>query len=306
MPHAARVARTASAPLAVRLRRRKQLGGLTPLDDSTEHGLTPSDKATYDRLKATGDIRKNVTDEQYIEAKNERRSRIRGFRTAVHDGAVNVVGQRVYLPNIIMRLVRNQTPPGQPYNPYEATFRVPQSITKTDIRSLLLAVYGVKVTYIRTDNYISPLYRTLEGPKRRPYKTYKRAVVGLVDPFYYPKRLADMSPEDKKEREEWLEKHFAIHHTRELQKEELLRLTKGQGRMSWKFNAPYATKRSHIIRLVSERRDAREALVSGFAGEMQLARSQGQKVTYQTLKSRLVPVDESTPESPAESAPSAQ
>ncbi|EDR14659.1 uncharacterized protein LACBIDRAFT_163947, partial [Laccaria bicolor S238N-H82] len=96
-----------------------------------------------------------------------------------------VLGKRVYLPNIIFKLVRNNTPPGMPYNPYEATFRIPHSVTKTDIRSYLAAVYGVKTTYVRTDNYISPVYRRL-GYERKPFKTYKRAVVGLVDPFYYP------------------------------------------------------------------------------------------------------------------------
>ncbi|EJD07473.1 uncharacterized protein FOMMEDRAFT_42049, partial [Fomitiporia mediterranea MF3/22] len=103
-----------------------------------------------------------------------------------------IVGQRIYLPNIIFTLVRNQTPPGKPYNPYEATFYVPQNITKTDIRSYLLAIYGVECTYIRTDNYYVPIkqrhaetigrLQTPRGPKR----SHKRAVVGLKQPFYYP------------------------------------------------------------------------------------------------------------------------
>ena len=61
------------------------------------------------------------------------------------DGAV-LLGERIYLPNVIFRMVRNHTLPGEPYNPFEATFRIPQSITKTDIRSYLLAVYGVECT----------------------------------------------------------------------------------------------------------------------------------------------------------------
>jgi large subunit ribosomal protein L23 len=309
MPHMAQVARTASAPLAVRLRRRKQFGK-TPAGatDATENGLTPSDKATYDRLKAVGDLNKSETEESYISLKNLRRTRIRGFRTAVREGAhmTDVVGQKVYLPNIVMRLVRNHTPPGQPYNPYEATFRIPQSVTKTDVRSLLLAVYGVRCTYIRTDNYISPWYRTLDGPRRRAYKTYKRAVVGLVEPFYYPQRLEDMEPEARKEREEFIERNFAIQHTRNLQKEELLRLTKGQGRMSWKFKAPYATKRSHIIRLVSERRAARENLVADFASGMRELREEEGKFNYKMLKARVKPPppsSESVPP-PSSDAPS--
>jgi large subunit ribosomal protein L23 len=49
---------------------------------------------------------------------------------------------------------------------------------------------------------------------------------------------------------------------------ELLRLTKGDGKASYKLNAPYATKRSHILRLISERREKREGLVADFAEEM--------------------------------------
>ncbi|KAF8956922.1 hypothetical protein BDZ97DRAFT_1848920 [Flammula alnicola] len=295
LPELARVARTASTPLAVRLRRRKQFGAVPDgKSDATQYGLTPTEKARYDRLKATGALEdsRGITPSEasWYSKVNSRRSRIRGFRREVQDGVLKTeaVGQRVYLPNITFRLVRNNTQPGQPYNPYEATFRVPQSVTKTDIRSLLLAVYGVKTTYIRTDNYISPWFRTLEGPKRRPYKTYKRAVVGLVDPFYYPHRLEDMALEERKEREEWIEKHFAIQHTRNLQKEELLRLTKGQGRMSWKFKAPFATKRSHIIRLVSERRASRENLVAGFVGGMRSLREEEEKFDYKKLKARVV------------------
>ncbi|KAF9478251.1 hypothetical protein BDN70DRAFT_880211 [Pholiota conissans] len=290
MPYLARVARTASTPLAVRLRRRKQFGENVLPHDSLASGLTPTEKLTFDRLKATGALGKHATEASYLKRKDKRRTLVRGIdRVKVGEHTVgNIVGQKVYLPNIIMRLVRNNTPPGQPYNPYEATFRIPQSVTKTDVRSLLLAVYGVECTYIRTDNYISPWYRTLDGPKRRPYKTYKRAVVGLVKPFYYPQRLEDMEPEARKEREEWVEKHFAIQHTRNLQKEELLRLTKGQGRMSWKFKAPYATKRSHIIRLVSERRQARENQVATYAEGIRELRAEDVKnIDYKRVKERV-------------------
>ncbi|KAJ3510494.1 hypothetical protein NLJ89_g4633 [Agrocybe chaxingu] len=183
-----------------------------------------------------------------------------------------------------MRLVRNHTPPGQPYNPYEATFRIPQSVTKTDVRSLLQAVYGINTTYIRTDNYISPWYRTTQGFQRRSYKTYKRAVVGLVDPFYYPLRLEDMEPEKRREREEWLEKNFNIQHARNLRKQELLRMTMGEGKASFKLNAPYATKRSHIIRIVNERRAQRETMVSNAVEEIRSLREKGEEVDYEKIK----------------------
>lgn len=292
LPGLARVARTASTPLAVRLRRGKQFGPVKEgTSDSTKTGFTPSEKARYTRLKATGELQKDPSTNQplsetaWLNHINARRSRIRGFARKVQKSTgtveTDVVGRRIYLPNIILRLVRNHTPPGMPYNPYEATFRIPQSVTKTDIRSLLLAMYGVKTTYIRTDNYISPWYRTVSGWERRPYKTYKRAVVGLVDPFYYPHRLEDMSEEKRKEREDWIEKNFAIHRRRVLRKLELLRMTKGGRKTSYKLNAPYATKRPHILRLISERREKREKLVADFAEEIRAMRKDEKKVEYE-------------------------
>jgi large subunit ribosomal protein L23 len=292
LPHLAKVARTASTPRAVKLRRRKQFGAVPKSGtDSTPEGLTPTEQARYTRLRATGALgtdRSSIKKpEQWVQEINARRSRIRGFRKTEREGVseTEVVGRKVYLPNIVFRLVRNQTAPGQPYNPYEATFRIPQSVTKTDVRSLLLAVYGVETTYIRTDNYISPLYRSKIGTsERRPYKTYKRAVVGLVDPFYYPHRMEDMPEKERQERAEWIEKHFSIQHTRNQVKEELLRATKGQGKASWKFNAPFATKRPHILRLVAERREKRESLVAGLVDGMKTLRERDEKFDYKKLK----------------------
>jgi len=275
--------------LAVRLRRRKRLGATAPGEtDARPSGLTPSEHARYQRLLATGKLIKEngdvVTESEYFERLYKRRSRIRGLKTIRRDGkdVVKVLGQPIYLPNVIFRLVRNQTPPGQPYNPYEATFRVPRSVTKTDIRSYLMAVYGVQTTYIRTDNYISPIYPRI-GHKRKAFKTYKRAVVGLVDPFYYPHRLEDMVEEKRQEREKWIEENYQIQQHRAVQKYELLRMTKG-GSKGWNFKEPLATKRSHILRLVAERREKREALVSGIVQQWQGQRERGERISLQLDK----------------------
>ncbi|RDB23745.1 54S ribosomal protein L23, mitochondrial [Hypsizygus marmoreus] len=296
LPEAARVARTASTPLAVRLRRRKKFGPIAAgASDSTPEGLTPTELARYQRLRAKGQLKEidgeDVTEAQWIERLNEQRSRVRGLRIVERDGVTDteVLGRRVYLPNIIMRLVRNNTLPGEPYNPYEATFRIPKSVTKTDIRSYLFAVYGVKTTYIRTDNYISPFFPKL-GNKRKAFKTYKRAVVGLVDPFYYPHRVEDMPSQEREEREKWIEDNFQIQATRSMQKYELLRLTKGQAK-GWKFKEPLATKRSHILRLVAERRERREGLVLDQAREWQEMRERGELITIDKPKA-LPPTEE--------------
>ncbi|KNZ74652.1 hypothetical protein J132_06606 [Termitomyces sp. J132] len=289
LPEAARIARTTSTPLAVRLRRRKRFGPTAVgTSDSTPEGLTPTEFARYRRLKATKKLKEidgeQITDAQWIERLNERRSRVRGFRTVQRGGVeeTEVVGRRVYLPNIIIRLVRNNTLKGEPYNPYEATFRIPKSVTKTDLRSYLLAVYGVKTTYIRTDNYIAPA-PSKRNPARKAFKTYKRAVVGLVDPFYYPHRLEDMPEKEKGEREQWIEDNFQIMATRATKKYEMLRLTKGQSK-GWNMKEPMATKRSHILRLVAERREKREGLIVDQVRQWREMRKKGKTITLELAK----------------------
>jgi large subunit ribosomal protein L23 len=296
LPPGALAARTASTPLAVRLRRRKKIGPIEQgQSDATLQGLTPSELARFQRLRAKGQLGEGgeeLTEGEWLEKLNEKRSRVRGFKTVKRgDGEeeTQVVGQRVYLPNIIFRLVRNFTPAGQPYNPYEATFRIPKSITKTDVRSYLLAVYGVKTTYIRTDNYISPHFPKY-GNQRKNFKTYKRAVVGLVDPFYYPLRLEDMESKAREEREKWIEDKFSIEATRWMQKYELLRMTKG-GTKGWKWSLPIATKRSHILRLIAERREKREGLILQQATEWQRMRERGEEIVIHRAKGSTVAPD---------------
>ncbi|KAH9829998.1 mitochondrial ribosomal protein L23 [Rhodofomes roseus] len=281
IPDAAAVARTTSTPRSVRLRRlriKKTKHPNLPVEsDATPEGLTPTELARYNRASAKGELLQdngeNLTEGEWLERLNERRSRLRGVREVVDDtgkAQEQVVGQKIYLPNIIIRLVRNHTPPGQPYNPYEATFRLPPSMTKTDLRSYLSAVYGVKTTYIRTDNYLSPLTRDLRTgswTRTRAHKTYKRAVVGLVEPFYYPLAMEDMSAEEREQREDWLEQHFQIKEKAALTRIEMLRLQKGPVH---KLGAP--TSRADILHHLAERRAVRERAVEQAKVEMQTER----------------------------------
>jgi large subunit ribosomal protein L23 len=280
LPEGALAARTASTPLAVRLRREKKFGELEQGGtDATVEGLTPSDYARYQRRLALGLISKAdgkpLTPTEWMEKQNARRSRLRGVRSVKKDGReeMQVVGQPIYLPNIVFRLVRNYTPPGQPYNPYEATFRVPHSVTKTDIRSYLLAVYGVKTTYIRTDNYFAPVPNRFQ--QKKTYKSYKRAVVGLVDPFYYPHRVEDMSAEKRAEREKWLDENLQVSSNRDLKKQYLVKMSRKMD-----LRSDYVLKRSHILKLVAERRQKREELVSGIAGQWKEMRQKGEPITW--------------------------
>jgi large subunit ribosomal protein L23 len=282
LPSAARRARTESTPIAVRARREKADPEAAKRDDdATEGGLTPTDHSRFLRLTAKGElVRKSglpVTEEEWIDALETRRSRVRGILGK--DGALRAVGQKVYLPNIMFRLVRNHTPPGQPYNPYEATFRIPQSVTKTDVRSYLSSIYGVETTYIRTDNYNAPVRRAFDGSWTRTdrHKTYKRAVVGLAKPFYYPQAVEDMDGPQRAERERWLEDKFAIQGVKHLQKAEMLRMSRA-GSKGWKWRHGVVAQRGQILQAIMERRAKREAVVEETAKGFAQSRAAGEAI----------------------------
>ena len=267
IPEAAIAARAASTPRAVRLRRLRRRTATPAESGAPSSGATASELARYNRDLAKGELvgedGKYLTEAEWLERLNERRRRVRGARELSKHGKkeVAVVGQKIYLPNIIFRLVRNHTPPGQAYNPFEATFRIPQSVTKTDVRSYLLAVYGVKTTYIRTDNYLAAIPDSRRPNKKESFRTYKRAVVGLVEPFYYPQAVEDMSAEERKGRQDWLEEHFLIKQTQEQTKMTLLRFTRAQSK-GWKWRTGSTAQRGNILRLIAERRALREAAVA--------------------------------------------
>ncbi|KAF9234988.1 hypothetical protein BU15DRAFT_78450 [Melanogaster broomeanus] len=249
LPRHAAKAREASAPMAVRERRQKKSPELLPPPDSD---LTATEYSRYMRHLAKGQLRQKdggeLTEAEWLDALNEK---LPGREEGTEK---QVVGQKIYLPNIVFKMVRNYTPKGEPYNPYEATFRIPQSVTKTDVRSYLFTVYGVKTTYIRTANYLSPLRRTRQG--LRPvgsHRTYKRAVVGLVDPFYYPLALEDMDRAERKQREEWLEERFSIQAVVRWKRFEYARMSQaGSTSKEWRLTG--YLRRDKILQEIARRR----------------------------------------------------
>ncbi|KAI9464555.1 mitochondrial ribosomal protein L23 [Lactarius psammicola] len=275
----AAAARTASTPRAVRLRRPNIAPGES---DALPSGLTPTEFTRYQRALAKGELLRpdgtEPTEGEWLAKLNSRRSRLRGTREVVTpSGATEtqVVGEKVYLPNIIFRLVPNFTPPGKPYNPYEATFRIPQSVTKTDVRAYLAAVYGVQTTYIRTDNYVAPLRRAWNTAwvRGKSYRTYKRAVVGLVEPFYYPMMLEDMSKEERQAREEFLEQEYQAKLGKDMVKGQLLRLTK-KSSPRWAWRGDFTTRRGTILKKIAEQRALREEFIQVTKERIQEAREQ--------------------------------
>lgn len=269
--------------MAVRERRARKHPDLLPPPTSD---LTPTEYSRYRRHLAKGTLGnkggKDVSEAEWLDALNAKRTRLRGVKVT-ESGRTEVVGEKVYLPNIIFRMVRNHTPKGQAYNPYEATFRLPQSITKTDVRSYLLTMYGVKTTYIRTANYISPLRRTRMG--MRPvgsHRTYKRAVVGLVDPFYYPQDMEDMDKVARKEREKWLEEKFSLKALGRWKRYERVRSTQA-GSKTWRLTGHL--RRDKILHAVARRRLITRQEIEEIRVENAEKRAAGKQILNEKIKS---------------------
>ncbi|KDN47642.1 hypothetical protein RSAG8_03432, partial [Rhizoctonia solani AG-8 WAC10335] len=271
---AAKSALESSTPRDVRIRRQRFPKSLSKTGEDSP--LTDVEKTAYDRLRSRGELTiedhdgpRELLEEEWLERTNERRRRVRGARTVtVPDGEgatieeARVVGHRIYLPNIVFRLVRNHTPPREPYNPYEATFRVPQSLTKLDIRGYLLAMYGVRTTYIRTDNRIPDIRRnntTYSQGRWNSEDNYKRAVVGLEEPFYFPHAREDMSATQREERDKLLDSRFQVDQMKLMRDRYRLRMFKPVGYRNASGNQ---TLRGKIVRKVMEQKLARENAVA--------------------------------------------
>ncbi|CAE6417673.1 unnamed protein product [Rhizoctonia solani] len=271
---AAKAALESSTPRDVRIRRQRFPKSLSKTGEDSP--LTDVEKTAYDRLKSRGELTvegpdgpREISEDEWLERTNARRRRVRGARqVAVPDGEgatveeARVVGHRIYLPNIIFRLVRNHTPPGEPYNPYEATFRVPQSLTKLDIRGYLLSMYGVRTTYIRTDNRMPDIRRnnsTFSKGRWNSEDRYKRAVVGLEDPFYFPHAREDMNTTQREERDKFLNSKFQIDQVKLMRDQYRSRLFRPTGFRNASGNQ---TLRGKIVRKVMEQKMAREKAVA--------------------------------------------
>lgn len=105
-------------------------------------------------------------------------------------------GVLTFLPNTIVRLVKNYVRPDTEYDPWKATFRVPLSMHKHGLRTYLLQIYGLKTTWARSMIYRSPVTRNSRTGKKITgrARTHKKVEVGLLEPFLFP----EISPDFQK------------------------------------------------------------------------------------------------------------
>ncbi|KAG8745680.1 hypothetical protein FRC10_007377 [Ceratobasidium sp. 414] len=279
---AASSALVSSTPRAVRIRRKRFPESIAEAKEDTT--LSDVEQTTYNRLKARGELTvegqdglRELSEEEWLQRTNAKRRRVRGTKQTSPDAetegpsleAAQVVGHRIYLPNITFCLVRNHTPPGEPYNPFEATFRVPQSVTKLDIRGYLLSMYGVRTTYIRTDNRIADIRRNrttyVKGRWDSPQGTYKRAIVGLEEPFYYPQAREDMGIKEREAWDEYLNRKFQREEIMKLQANFRMRVFRPP---QYRNTGGDVNLRGKIIRKVMEQKMAREGAVASAVEDM--------------------------------------
>ncbi|KIY68341.1 hypothetical protein CYLTODRAFT_443385 [Cylindrobasidium torrendii FP15055 ss-10] len=253
------------APLAVRLRRMEAKD-----TEMSDDGLNPSQLARYRRLVKIGRISPDkLTPTAWLERENGRRQRIRGVV------GNKVTGTPIFLPTSTFGIIPNYTPPGDEYNPNYATFYVPLNFNKPDIRSYLQAVYGVPVTYIRTAVYMNaaPGKRS----NRKVIKQYKKAVVGLVEPFYFPHTEATMTEEQREAKQALIEEHFQRDAMNKAQRMAMLEQTMHKQKET-KLKDSILLTRDKIIRKIAERRLERENLVENTVGDWKRKRKAGETI----------------------------
>ena len=140
---------------------------------------------------------------------------------------------KIYLPSVFVRLVRNTGAHAD--DPYTATFRTDLRLTKPDISNYLKNVYGLHITSLRTLNYLSPLKRNPIGggySRAGGVKNYKKVVVTMTEPFWYPEERSRA----------WCNEHFERDRMEEMRDRKMLRIGDGQkyGVGSWRYKG--ATK----------------------------------------------------------------
>lgn len=93
-------------------------------------------------------------------------------------------GKKLYFPNQIVKLVRS----AKPLLSNQATFRIPLSMNKLDLKHYLARIYKIPVLKVNT---IIPPPRIARNPftgvkEKRP--EFKKAIVTMASSFQYPAR----------------------------------------------------------------------------------------------------------------------
>jgi ribosomal protein L23 len=95
-------------------------------------------------------------------------------------GARLQVSQKLWFPNIIMKLVRSNLPPHQ-----QALYCPPQ-LNKFDIKQYLEKLYSLSILDVRTMNYAKKPARRMGTKERGGTPQYKKVIITLSEDFKFP------------------------------------------------------------------------------------------------------------------------
>jgi len=107
----------------------------------------------------------------------------------------------------------------------------------------------------------------------RSYRMYKRAVVGLVEPFYYLIMPENMSKADCKVCKESLDQLYHIQARKDLLKAQLLQFT-WKNLPGWVWRGDLTTRRGTILKKIAEQWALREQFIQVTKEHMQEAQEQ--------------------------------
>jgi len=122
--------------------------------------------------------------------------------------------------------------------------------------------------------------------------TYKRAVVGLLHPFYYPQAVEDMDAAGRAEREKWIEDEFHVKYLQNSYRQQRMQTIHAQleGKKVSLMKFP-EEGRKKILRKIWERRQEREQTMQTLVGKMQTTRDQGKEILTNTPAAPTPPVE---------------
>ncbi|KAM0793173.1 hypothetical protein ACM66B_000646 [Microbotryomycetes sp. NB124-2] len=185
---------------------------------------------------------------------------------------------KIYLPSVFMRLVRNTDK--YKNDPYTATFRTDLRLSKPDISNYLKNVYGLDVTSLRTMNYLSKLKRNNIGggfTRSTGTKNYKKVLVGLKEPFWYPEERS----------REWCNEHFERDRMEELRDRKMLKIGDGRkhGVSAQRYRGAHKSK-AEVERLAKISEQGGADLTKTDGAPSDLKRPMGLRMRKNVIRSR--------------------
>lgn len=181
-------------------------GSESNVDEASSALLEEEDRDAWSAFKAMTEVERKheerlawkLRDRSLVFIDDTSSSTVAGIQTRRWYATPQRIGSLSFLPNDVIRLVRNTTTRGaNKYDAFKATFRVPLHMHKHGLRSYLLAIYGLRTTWCRSMIYRAPIRRSRLGQKEvgSSKRTFKKVELGLLEPFVFPEMTESFARE---------------------------------------------------------------------------------------------------------------